>query len=289
MTTYEIVVRTGTESGAGTDADVFLTLYGERGIAHQVQLGDGNDNFEAGAIDRFYPELEDIGTLRAARLQHDNSGSRPGWFVDQIVVTKQTPPITQWVFPVHAWLAADEPGGTERMLFPATDGGRVIARPERRAEAAETDLMGNWESVAKELETRVGGAVADPAFLTTAALANSAASATAFFGVAPDFAGGGRGLSTQARGGTVVRAFWWGFHVQFSHEDLVTILDSADMVNTTVAVIGGNIPSPAAPWIKMLAPFIAALHDGLRSLDHGNGIYVSMSWFAPGVFVPTTV
>ncbi|SNY52477.1 PLAT/LH2 domain-containing protein [Paractinoplanes atraurantiacus] len=286
MTTYEIVVRTGTESGAGTDADVFLTLYGERGIAHQVQLGNDDDNFEAGDVDRFIKDLEDVGDLRAARVWHDNSGSRPGWFLDQIVVTKQDPPITQWVFPLHDWLASDEPGGTERMLFPAGGGGRVLARPER----AEADLLGNWESVAKELETRIGGAVADPAFLTAAALANSTAAATAFFGVAPDPVAGDRGgRLAQARGGTVVRAFWWGFHVQFSHEDLVTILDSADMINTTVAVIGGNIPSPAAPWIKMLAPFVAALHNGLRSLDHGNGIYVSMSWFAPGVFVPTTV
>jgi hypothetical protein len=81
----------------------------------------------------------------------------------------------------------------------------------------------------------------------------------------------------------------WGFHVEVGHEDLETVLNSADAVNSLVALIGGNIPSPAAPWIKLLAPFVASIHQRLRELDRGNGIYISMSWFAPGVFIPTPV
>ena len=89
--------------------------------------------------------------------------------------------------------------------------------------------------------------------------------------------------------GTVVRAFWWGFHMQFGHADLVRVLDSADTLNDLVAVIGGNIPSPAQPWIKLIAPFVSATHAALRGLDRGQGIYISMSWIAPGIFVPTSV
>jgi hypothetical protein len=92
-----------------------------------------------------------------------------------------------------------------------------------------------------------------------------------------------------ARGGSIVRAFWWGFHIQLSHEDLETVLNSADMINALVDMIGGNIPSPAQPWIKLLAPFVASLHQRLREMDRGCGIYISMSWFAPGVFIPTPV
>jgi hypothetical protein len=94
----------------------------------------------------------------------------------------------------------------------------------------------------------------------------------------------------EADGGrTTVEAFWWGFHLQLSHKDLMTVLDAADTVNSLVVLIGGNIPSPAAPWIKLIGPFVAATHAALRALDKGRGIYISMSWVAPGVFVPTTV
>jgi hypothetical protein len=90
-------------------------------------------------------------------------------------------------------------------------------------------------------------------------------------------------------GRTIVEAFWWGFHLQLSHQDLMTVLDAADTVNTLVVLIGGSIPSPAAPWIQLIGPFVAATHAALRALDKGRGIYISMSWIAPGIFVPTTV
>jgi hypothetical protein len=92
-----------------------------------------------------------------------------------------------------------------------------------------------------------------------------------------------------ARGGTVVRAFWWGFHIQISHQDLQTFLASADPINAAIGAIGGGIPSPAAPFIALAAAFVAGALGLLRSLDRGSGVYVSMSWFAPGVFVPTSV
>lgn len=92
-----------------------------------------------------------------------------------------------------------------------------------------------------------------------------------------------------ARGGVVVRAFWWGFHLEIDHPTLTSVLDSADTVNSLVGMIGGSIPSPAQPWIILVAKFVAGAHQLLRSLDHGSGIYISMSWFAPGVFVPTSV
>jgi hypothetical protein len=98
-----------------------------------------------------------------------------------------------------------------------------------------------------------------------------------------------RGGGLAAKGGTVVRAFWWGFHIQVSHEDLQSFLGGANAVNTIVDVIGGNIPSPAAPFIHLAAVFVAGALQLLAGLDRGNGVYISMSWFAPGVFVPTSV
>ncbi|NJM55149.1 MAG: hypothetical protein HC841_03820 [Verrucomicrobiae bacterium] len=97
------------------------------------------------------------------------------------------------------------------------------------------------------------------------------------------------GFSAKSKGGTAVRAFWWGFHVQVSHEDMQSFVEGAGSVNDIVGAIGGSIPSPAQPYIKLAATFIKATLGLLDGLDHGRGVYVSMSWFAPGVFVPTSV
>jgi hypothetical protein len=146
------------------------------------------------------------------------------------------------------------------------------------------DINGNWEEVSAALSERFRMSRGEEDFMSRTIEANSAAAQAIYFGTA-----NGQDVSVQTRGGTVARAFWWGFHVQISHQDLGTILNAADTLNTLVSNIGGNIPSPAQPWIKLMAPFIAATHQLLRSLDKGRGIYISMSWFAPGIFIPTSV
>ena len=96
-------------------------------------------------------------------------------------------------------------------------------------------------------------------------------------------------IGVKSKGGTVARAFWWGFHIEISHEDLTVALATGDTVNTLVGLIGGSIPSPAQPFIALAAAFVAAAIGLVRSLDRGRGVYISMSWFAPGVFIPTSV
>jgi hypothetical protein len=90
------------------------------------------------------------------------------------------------------------------------------------------------------------------------------------------------------KGGTRVRAFWWGFHIQVSHADLQVFLDGAGSVSEIVDTIG-KIPTPAAPFIRLAALFIAGALGLLKRIDRGRGVYISMSWFAPGAFVPTSV
>lgn len=92
----------------------------------------------------------------------------------------------------------------------------------------------------------------------------------------------------RSRGGTVVRAFWWGFHIEISHADLQAFLAVAAPINQIAGAIG-PVTGPAAPFVMLAAGFIAGALDLLRGLDRGRGVYISMSWFAPGVFVPTSV
>ena len=46
-------VWTSDERGAGTDANVFITLYGNKGKTDEVQIGNATDNFERSQLDKF--------------------------------------------------------------------------------------------------------------------------------------------------------------------------------------------------------------------------------------------
>jgi hypothetical protein len=87
LTTYEIVVTTGNVRGAGTDAQVYLTLFGKNGKPTQkLHLKDSNNKnpFEKGEIDKFSVKGDYVGELTKLRIEHDNSGLGPGWFLDRV-------------------------------------------------------------------------------------------------------------------------------------------------------------------------------------------------------------
>ena len=45
------------------------------------------------------------------RIQHDNTGFGPGWFLDRVVVTDLKNPKWKYYFPCGQWLAKDEADG----------------------------------------------------------------------------------------------------------------------------------------------------------------------------------
>lgn len=52
-TVWNVWAWTSDIRGAGTDANVFMTLYGDKGKTDEVQLGNATDNFEQGQLDKF--------------------------------------------------------------------------------------------------------------------------------------------------------------------------------------------------------------------------------------------
>jgi hypothetical protein len=87
VTTYEIIVYTGNVRAAGTDAQVYVTLFGNRGKQTQkLHLKDSNNKnpFEQNQADRFSVKGDDVGELTKLRIEHDNSGRLPGWFLDRV-------------------------------------------------------------------------------------------------------------------------------------------------------------------------------------------------------------
>ncbi|XP_028915161.1 lipoxygenase homology domain-containing protein 1 [Ornithorhynchus anatinus] len=116
---YEIIVMTGFEKGAGTDANVLMTIFGVNGDTGKRELKQRFRNlFERGSTDRFFLETLDLGELRKVRLEHDSSGLCPGWLVERVEITNTSTGVTT-IFACGKWLDQKRGDGlTWRELFP---------------------------------------------------------------------------------------------------------------------------------------------------------------------------
>uniref|UniRef100_A0A3B5KPH2 Lipoxygenase homology PLAT domains 1a n=1 Tax=Xiphophorus couchianus TaxID=32473 RepID=A0A3B5KPH2_9TELE len=116
---YEIIIITGDEKGAGTDANVFITIYGSNGDSGSRQLRQRLRNlFERGQTDRFVVEMLDMGDLQRVRVEHDNSGLCPGWLLDRVEITNTANGVTT-IFLCGKWLDTNRADGQiARVLYP---------------------------------------------------------------------------------------------------------------------------------------------------------------------------
>jgi len=133
---YKITVYTGKKVGAGTDADVFITLYGNQGQSGAILLDDKKNNFESGKCvfkylirffifsfifnrkDEFIIECPTVGELNKILIAHNNKGAAPGWFLDRILV-EDLNEHRIYEFPCNRWLSTDEDDGQiSRFLLP---------------------------------------------------------------------------------------------------------------------------------------------------------------------------
>ncbi|GAB0202568.1 lipoxygenasey domain-containing protein 1 [Grus japonensis] len=121
-TTYTVKVKTGDKKNAGTDANVFITLYGSKDDTGIVSLKASKINknkFERGKIDEFTVESVDIGDLKKIKIGHDNKGNSTGWFLEWVEI--DAPSLGQCLkFPCGRWLdKSEDDGAIERVIFPA--------------------------------------------------------------------------------------------------------------------------------------------------------------------------
>nr|XP_029494200.1 lipoxygenase homology domain-containing protein 1-like [Oncorhynchus nerka] len=110
---YEVVTITGDERGAGTDANVFITLFGEYGITPKVHLASNTEKrsrtaFEKNKTDVFRIKTHNVGPLKKIRIEHDNTGLNASWFLDRVVVTDITRPHLRFYFTCNNWLSKVE-------------------------------------------------------------------------------------------------------------------------------------------------------------------------------------
>ncbi|XP_030643524.1 lipoxygenase homology domain-containing protein 1 [Chanos chanos] len=113
---YEVVTITGDVAGAGTDANVFITLFGDYGITPKLHLASNTEKrnrtaFERHKTDVFRIRTHNVGPLKKIRIEHDNTGLNASWFLDRVVVTDMNRPHLRFYFACNNWLSKKEGDG----------------------------------------------------------------------------------------------------------------------------------------------------------------------------------
>jgi len=95
---YCIVLRTSNVSGAGTDADVEVRLFGASGETNWLVLDNSGDDREKGDVDIYYVDASDIGDIQRVRVRVREESATPDgppWHLDRISVRRGQVP--DWV------------------------------------------------------------------------------------------------------------------------------------------------------------------------------------------------
>lgn len=76
---------TGDKTGAGTNANVFMTLYGKTGTTKKIHLKNNTkSSFQSGSTDTFHFKSNCVGPMMKLRIEHDNTGLAPGWYLERV-------------------------------------------------------------------------------------------------------------------------------------------------------------------------------------------------------------
>ncbi|XP_067681544.1 lipoxygenase homology domain-containing protein 1-like [Haliotis asinina] len=105
----EITVITGHKKMAGTDAKVYLTLYGKSGSSPKLHLPDDKNKkrFERNSEDHFKFRIKDIGEIKRIRIEHDGSGLAAGWNLQKVIIHDINDPSFSAHFNYGGWIASD--------------------------------------------------------------------------------------------------------------------------------------------------------------------------------------
>ncbi len=107
-------MHTGDVSNAGTDANVFLNIFGSFGDTGERPLEKSathKNKFERKNVDIFNIEACLLKNIHKIVIGHDNSGGGPGWFLKKVVVKQVGEPKYDQNFECNRWLATDEDDG----------------------------------------------------------------------------------------------------------------------------------------------------------------------------------
>ncbi|XP_048796074.1 lipoxygenase homology domain-containing protein 1-like isoform X1 [Lagopus muta] len=132
---YSIRVHTGTLPASGTDADIFITIFGEQGDSCKRRLR--HSCFEKGQVSISEVRAVDLGQLSKVLVEHGNVGYGAGWYLDQIVIHESGKTDSQYIFLCRQWLDSGVGDAQmERML-------RLLGKV--RNEMLTEKIHGTWD------------------------------------------------------------------------------------------------------------------------------------------------
>ncbi|XP_073487711.1 oxygen-regulated protein 1 isoform X2 [Aquarana catesbeiana] len=104
--TYSIYVKTGHFPASGTDADVFITIFGENGDSCRRHLRHSSlpKIFVKGKVNFFKIKALDLGMLSGVHVEHNAVGYGAGWYLDQITIQASDKADIKYLFPCQRWL-----------------------------------------------------------------------------------------------------------------------------------------------------------------------------------------
>ncbi|CAN9507150.1 unnamed protein product [Ophioblennius macclurei] len=125
---YLISVQTGHRKNAGTSANVTMMLIGSDGESRTYNLSDPDKPlFERGSADMFVLATPfPLGDIQSIRLQHDNAGGNPSWYINKVIIQDlQTRAVCH--FFCECWLSADRGDGMTKKTFNAAKSNEITS------------------------------------------------------------------------------------------------------------------------------------------------------------------
>ena len=101
---YDVTIKTGSIVNAGTDANVWILLHGERGNSARTELDSEYNDFEAKSERIYRIATRELGDITKITVGHDNAGSRPGWFLEYVKLRRLDDNKIH-IFPVNRWFS----------------------------------------------------------------------------------------------------------------------------------------------------------------------------------------
>ncbi|NXI51263.1 LOXH1 protein, partial [Chloroceryle aenea] len=131
---------------AGTEADVYISVYGERGDTGSRQLlrSQKQKPFLKGQTDIFAVEAVHLGQLCKIVIGHNGLGSGNGWFLDKVVIKD---PVTEldYTFLCHRWLDQGQDDGSIARELTVADASMFPGRQELELKREETWAAEKWK------------------------------------------------------------------------------------------------------------------------------------------------
>ncbi|XP_032447830.1 uncharacterized protein LOC115506399 [Lynx canadensis] len=146
VTAYEVHVATGELWNAGTVANVYISVYGEKGDSGSRQLFRSKSSFSflRGQTDTFSLEAVHLGDLYKIVIGHDGLGPGNGWFLDDVVIKDPTTD-REYAFFCHRWLDQGEDDGKIARELYARDNSIIFGRQKLELSRKETWAAERWK------------------------------------------------------------------------------------------------------------------------------------------------